>query len=56
MKKDHSRYTINKENFIQFLATSSPEEVSEYIKEKGKPAKLIKPMIFFDERKKNDKA
>lgn len=53
-KKNDTKFKIDKENFIEFLATSSPEEVSRYIMEKGKPAKLVEPMIFF--KPKNDKA
>ena len=41
-------FTIEKDDFIQFLASASPEEVNQYILEKGKPLKLIEPMIFFN--------
>lgn len=44
-------FTIEKDNFIEFLASASPEEVNQYILEKGKPPKLIEPMIFFDKSK-----
>lgn len=55
MKKDKAQsYTVAKDDFINFLASASPEEVSRYILEKGKPRKLIEPMIFFDRDKKVD--
>lgn len=46
-------FTIEKDDFIQFLASATPEEVNQYILEKGKPPKLIEPMIFFN--KENEK-
>lgn len=57
MKKKDSKFKINKDNFIQFLANSSPEEINEFIKEKGKPMKIIEPIVFFDkeDKKVNDK-
>lgn len=45
---------IEKNEFIQFLASATPEEVNKLILEKGKPRKLIEPMIFFE--RKDDKA
>lgn len=52
MKKEKQQsYAISKENFIDFLANATPEEVSQLIIEKGKPRKLIEGMIFF---KRND--
>lgn len=55
MKKDKAQsYTVAKDDFITFLASASPEEVSRYILEKGKPRKLIEPIIFFDRDKKID--
>lgn len=47
-------FTIEKEDFIEFLVNATPEEVNQYILEKGKPPKLIEPMIFFD-KSKNEK-
>jgi len=48
MKKiKEQKPTISKSNFIEFLANSSPEEINKFILEKGKPRKLIEPMIFF---------
>lgn len=38
---------VSKENFIEFLASMTPEEINEMIKEKGKPPKLISPMFFY---------
>lgn len=53
--KDPS-FGIDKDDFIDFLASATPEEVNRLISEKGKPRKLIEPMIFFKNKKdKNDK-
>ena len=41
---------VEKENFIQFLASSTPEEINQYILQKGKPPKLIEPIVFFDKK------
>lgn len=56
MKKN--KFKMDKDDFIEFLATATPEEVNALIAEKGKPRKLINPIIFFDEKdnKKNEKA
>lgn len=48
MKK--TKFKIDKEDFIAFLASASPEEVNALIEEKGKPRKLIQPIIFFDSK------
>ncbi len=53
MKK--TKFKIDKEDFIAFLASASPEEVNALIEEKGKPRKLIQPIIFFDDNKENNK-
>lgn len=50
MKVDKKTNKITKTNFIEFLANASPEEVNRYILEKGKPRKLIEPMIFFKDK------
>lgn len=51
MKKEKSyMQTITRDNFIKFLADATPEEVNRLIIEKGKPRKLIEPMIFFDNK------
>ena len=42
--------SITKDNFIEFLANATPEEVNQYILEKGKPRKLVEPMIFFKDK------
>lgn len=50
-KSSKSQFSeISKENFINFLASSTPEEVSRYILEKGKPPKLIEPVVFFKDK------
>ena len=53
MAKKTTKNKIEKDDFIQFLASSSPEEINKFIEEKGKPRKLIEPMIFFN--KSDDK-
>lgn len=57
MAKDSNKpkYAISKDNFIEFLANATPEEVNNYILEKGKPRKLVEPMIFFNDRKSKGK-
>ena len=47
-----SKPIIQKQDFIKFLASATPEEINRYIVEKGKPARLIEPIIFFDEKAK----
>lgn len=57
MKKN--KFKMDKDDFIEFLASATPEEVNALIAEKGKPRKLINPIIFFDDKKddkKNEKA
>ena len=49
MKK--KSFEIAKDDFISFLANSSPEEINNYIKERGKPCKPYEVIIFFDDRK-----
>lgn len=51
MKKDKKYMTVTRENFIKFLSEATPEEVNQLIAEKGKPRKLIEPMIFYDRAK-----
>jgi hypothetical protein len=50
MPKD-SKASTSKDDFISFLASAKPEEVSQFILEKGKPHKLVEPMIFFNRGK-----
>lgn len=56
MKKN--KFKMDKDDFIEFLASATPEEVNALIAEKGKLRKLINPIIFFNEKdnKKNEKA
>lgn len=56
-KTNKSANGVSKDNFIEFLANATPEEVNQYILEKGKPRKLVEPMIFFkdrDQKRSND--
>lgn len=50
-KNETQQGKIDRENFINFLASATPEEVSRMIIEKGKPPKLIEPMVFFKSAK-----
>lgn len=50
-RKDYER--IDKDNFIDFLSSASPEEINQLISERGKPPKLIEPMFFFGKHKSN---
>ena len=52
--KNSKENKISKDSFISFLASATPEEINQYIAEKGKPGKLIDPMIMFDEREKKN--
>lgn len=45
---------IQKQDFIKFLASATPEEINRYIAEKGKPGRLIEPIIFFEDKNKNN--
>lgn len=38
---------VDREDFIKFLAESSPEDINKLILEKGKPRKLYTPVFFF---------
>lgn len=47
-KLKNKGFSIAKDDFIEFLANATPEEINKYILEKGKPRKLIEPMVFFN--------
>lgn len=49
-KAKNNKPTIKKEDFIEFLMSASPEDINKYIREKGKPAKLIEPIIFINDK------
>lgn len=51
--KPQDKQSIYKDDFIKFLASATPEDINKYITEKGKPAKLIDPMVFFDPKDKD---
>lgn len=38
---------FSKENFIEFISSVGPIEINEFISSRGKPAKLIIPIIYF---------
>ena len=46
--KNTKNKTIDKDAFLKFLASSSPEEINQYILNKGKPPKLIEPLIYIE--------
>lgn len=56
MAKKNNTKLISKDNFINFLASSSPEEINNYIAEKGKPRKLYEAMIFEDNEEETENA
>ena len=35
----------NKQDFIQMISRMSPEDITQFIKDKGKKPKLVKPFI-----------
>lgn len=47
MSKKSTKPSIDKQNFIDFLASATPKELNKYIEEKGKPPKLWSPVYFF---------
>lgn len=46
-KKKEKKESIDKQNFIDFVSSMTPEEINKLIEEKGKPPKKICPMFFF---------
>lgn len=53
MNKNKTNNKICREDFIDFLASATPEEVNKYITEKGKPRKLIEPFVYFKSKLNN---
>jgi len=47
MSKNSSTRKIDKDNFIEFLASATPRELNRLIEEKGKPPKRWSPVYFF---------
>lgn len=45
--KDKKKNIIEKEDFIAFLANSTPQDLNKLIEEKGKPKRLIDPFFPF---------
>lgn len=56
MKSKHQspKYGIPKEDFIEFLASATPEEINNYIQEKGKPRKVFYPLIYHPKKSKEE--
>lgn len=52
--KNSQEAQVSKDYFIKFLASATPEEINQYIAEKGKPGKLIDPMVMFDKKKETE--
>ena len=50
---EKNKFAINKDDFIQFLSSATPEEIDALIKEKGKPRKPVEPMVFFNKKDNN---
>ena len=48
-KKEAPR--VDKNDFIKFFSQSTPEEINQLIREKGKPRKLYTPVFFFKNKK-----
>ena len=46
--KKKEKFTIGKDDFISFLAQASPQDITKYIEEHGKPRKLIPGIVPFD--------
>jgi hypothetical protein len=40
---------MNKEDFIEFISSVGPKELNDFIAQRGKPAKLMVPIIFFND-------
>ena len=47
-KNKSCKKEINKDNFIDFLCQSTPEDLNKLILEEGKPIKAYNPIILFD--------
>ena len=41
-------FSMTKENFIKFISSATPEEINDFITKKGKPPKMIVPIIYYD--------
>ena len=41
---------MNKDDFIKIVSSSTPEELSKIIQEKGKPMKPMTPFIFLNDK------
>lgn len=46
-KSVNPKFTMNKHDFLEFLASATPEEINNYIQEKGKPMKLFCPIFYY---------
>lgn len=55
MKENNRKPYIQRDEFIQFLASCTPEDINNLIAEKGKPPKLIEPIIFFKDKEDSSK-
>lgn len=56
MKSKNSKVSLPKDDFIDYLSSLTPEEINEYIKQKGKKAKLVSPFIVERKTDQMDKS
>lgn len=54
MPNELAKGKLDKENFIDFLAKATPEDLNRIILEKGKPPKPYEPIYFFRNKYKFD--
>ena len=47
-KKKDDRAKIDRTNFIEYLASMSPNEINKLISEKGKKPRPIQPIYFYN--------
>lgn len=44
--------TMTRGDFIAFLSSATPEEINKVILERGKPRKIIDPLIYYEKKDK----
>lgn len=45
---------IKKDDFIEYLAKATPEELNQLIIEKGKPRRMVDPIFYFNKYDKEE--
>lgn len=53
-KQQKPKFGMKKEDFIDFLASATPEEINNYIQEKGKPRKVFCPLFYHEKHSKEE--